>query len=69
MARVFAQPTAYAPNGTYIGIDSPAEYEQDFFLGVSYAKPPVGDLRFRKPQPLDECWSNSREVKEYGPAY
>jgi len=29
------------------------EYNQDFFLGVPYAQPPLGDLRFRIPQSIN----------------
>lgn len=43
------------------------EKEEGFiqFLGVPFAKPPIGNLRFRKPQPLDP-WSGVRMAKEYG---
>lgn len=34
------------------------------FLGVPFAKPPVGELRFRKPQPM-EPWEGIREAKKY----
>ncbi|KAK4234233.1 Alpha/Beta hydrolase protein [Achaetomium macrosporum] len=45
-------PTATLKNGTYEGIHV-ASYNQDLFLGIPYAQPPVGDLRFRNPQSLN----------------
>jgi para-nitrobenzyl esterase len=37
------------------------------FLGVPYARPPVGDLRWRAPQPFPE-WGGLRTAKAFGPA-
>lgn len=34
------------------------------FLGVPYAKPPIGELRFRKPVPM-EPWEEIRQAKEF----
>ncbi len=36
------------------------------FRGVPYAKPPVGDLRWKAPQPC-EPWEGVRNCYEYGP--
>lgn len=36
------------------------------FLGVPFAAPPVGDLRWRAPQPA-EAWSGERDATQYGP--
>ena len=37
----------------------------NMFFGVPYAKPPVGDLRWKAPQPLDN-WDGVKETKEFG---
>lgn len=39
-----APPTVTVRNGTYSGLYS-QEWDQDFFLGLPFAQPPVGDLR------------------------
>ena len=36
------------------------------FRGVPFAQPPVGDLRWRRPHPL-QPWSGVREALEFGP--
>ena len=36
------------------------------FKGIPYARPPVGDLRFKPPQPA-EPWSDTLEATEFGP--
>ena len=59
-------PTVEIHNGTYTGIHSPY-YNQDFYLGIPYAQPPVGDLRYRVPQSLNTTWSEARNATEYSP--
>ncbi|KAL2837004.1 cholinesterase [Aspergillus pseudoustus] len=58
-------PSADLDNGTYIGLHN-QEYNQDFFLGIPYAQPPVGSLRFAAPQPLRESFDEPRTATEYG---
>lgn len=61
-----ATPKVHVRNGTYVGVRN-ANYQQDFFLGMPYAQQPVGNLRFRVPQSLNESWEGERDAKEYSP--
>jgi len=36
------------------------------YFGVPFAKPPVGDLRWKEPQPVD-TWKGVKETKNFGP--
>ena len=36
------------------------------YFGVPFAKPPVGNLRWKAPQPLDN-WTGIKETKRFGP--
>jgi carboxylesterase type B len=58
-------PLVRTNEGTYIGKYLPS-YKQDAFLGIPFAQPPVGDLRFRRPLPLNVSWTGPRDAKEYG---
>ncbi|KAI1636243.1 Alpha/Beta hydrolase protein [Biscogniauxia mediterranea] len=61
-----AVPTATLSQGTYYGVRN-SYYAQDFFLGIPYAQPPTGSLRFAAPQPLTTSFSGRRNATEYGP--
>ncbi|EPS35556.1 hypothetical protein H072_11041 [Dactylellina haptotyla CBS 200.50] len=47
-----APPQVTIRNGTVRGVHS-SEWNQDYFLGIPYAQPPVGELRFNNPKHLD----------------
>ena len=59
-----AQSVAIINNGTLIGIQNP-QFHQDYFLGIPYAQPPLGSLRFNLPQPINQSWSK-RQAIAYG---
>lgn len=59
-------PTATVRNGTLTGYYQ-ATYDQDYFLGIPFAQPPIGDLRFRPPMPLNSTWPGSKNATEYSP--
>jgi carboxylesterase type B len=61
-----AGPTAHVKNGTYAGLHS-AQYNQDYFLGIKYAQPPVGSLRFKTPASLNQSWSEAKSATAYSP--
>ncbi|KAF5018122.1 hypothetical protein F66182_9915 [Fusarium sp. NRRL 66182] len=56
-------PTAQVKNGTLQG-KYVAGYDQDLFLGVPFAQPPVGPLRFQNPQSLNETF-DTKNATEY----
>lgn len=58
-------PTAKTLNGTYQGRHLP-EWNQDLFLGIPYAQPPLGSLRYKWPQSLNASFNNVRDASTYG---
>jgi para-nitrobenzyl esterase len=52
-------------NGTIEGLYDTKTGLQTYF-GVPFAKPPVGELRWKAPQPPDN-WNDVRETKMFGP--
>ncbi|KAF9783593.1 hypothetical protein IL306_009032 [Fusarium sp. DS 682] len=60
-------PTIKVKNGTYMGTHSNS-YNQDFFLGIPYAQPPVKNLRFNTAQSLNTTWTGKKPANSYSPA-
>ncbi|MEZ5338466.1 MAG: carboxylesterase family protein [bacterium] len=58
------EPLVSTASGTLQGFMSG---DVEVFLGVPFAQPPVGELRWREPQPL-KSWEGIRTALEYGPA-
>ncbi|ETN45761.1 uncharacterized protein HMPREF1541_09594 [Cyphellophora europaea CBS 101466] len=62
-----SHPLVTVKNGTYAGVHS-STYDQDFFLGIPFAEPPIGDRRFANPAPLaEESWDGTRDATTYSP--
>ncbi|PSN38456.1 hypothetical protein C0J52_15620 [Blattella germanica] len=61
------EPLVNTEQGILRGLTTISIRDQQFFafLGVPYAKPPVGELRFRAPQPLDP-WKGIYNATEDG---
>jgi Carboxylesterase family len=59
------QPTIHIKNGSVVGLRLET-LTQDAFLGIPYAKPPVGKLRFRHPQSLNQKWDGVLQATKYG---
>ncbi|KAH8898287.1 alpha/beta-hydrolase [Thozetella sp. PMI_491] len=60
-----AGPTVTVLNGTYEGYRLDA-LDQDVFLGMPYAQPPLSVFRFREPQSLNESWNTVKPATQYG---
>ncbi|MCJ1444449.1 MAG: hypothetical protein MMC23_004951 [Stictis urceolatum] len=60
-------PLATLRNGTLAGRHLEPPWEQDLFLGIPYAQPPVGPLRFKWPRSLtNNSWPSVRSASSYG---
>ena len=59
-------PTVNVKNGTISGLHL-STYNQDLFLGVPFAQPPVDELRFRNPQSINSSYDTTIEATEYAP--
>ena len=58
-------PTVTVANGTYIGKSVP-EWQQDHFLGMPYATPPLASLRFARPRSLNSSFNRTQDATRYG---
>ncbi|GMR51574.1 hypothetical protein PMAYCL1PPCAC_21769, partial [Pristionchus mayeri] len=57
-------PLAHTENGDVIGFNYD---DTEVFLGIPFAAPPVGELRFRNPEPA-KPWSEPRQAKNFSDA-
>jgi para-nitrobenzyl esterase len=57
-------PRVTIDSGTLVGF---SDGKIDSFKGIPYAKPPVGPLRWRPPQPTDK-WTGDRAATDFGAA-
>lgn len=60
-------PRVKTQNGTVEGFSLPA-FDEDVFLGVPFAEPPVGDLRLRHPIPYQSAWTGVYNATFRGPS-
>ncbi len=58
------QPRTQVANGTLEGVAEPSGIRA--FKGIPFAAPPIGDLRWREPQPAKN-WSGVRKANTFGP--
>ena len=56
-------PQVQTVSGTLEGIDCSGV---KVFKGVPFAAPPVGNLRWKAPQPVEK-WQGVRQAKDFGP--
>ncbi|KAL4923796.1 putative extracellular lipase [Aspergillus undulatus] len=64
-----ARPSVTLPQGKIVGVQLQDKFPQfvDAFLGIPYARPPIGDLRFRPAEKLPES-TETLDASKYGPA-
>lgn len=62
-----AAPTVTVQSGILAGTHFGSAGNEVAFLGVPYAASPIGELRWRPPQPVSP-WSGTRQATEFGAA-
>ena len=62
---VFAADRVKTANGVLESTAAPANGVRSF-KGIPFAQPPVGDLRWREPQPVKN-WKGVRKADDFGP--
>lgn len=65
-AQSHPPPTVYLSTGKVIGITNTTT-KLDRFLGIPFARPPLGDLRFAAPVPLPRNASKVIHATKFGP--
>jgi para-nitrobenzyl esterase len=67
LAHVTPPPTIAVDGGVLEGVYFGTAQNEVAFLGVPYATAPVGDLRWKPPQPMPP-WTGTRKATEFGAA-
>ncbi|KAI0875277.1 Alpha/Beta hydrolase protein [Hypoxylon argillaceum] len=62
----FRTPSVVVKNGTINGRHLAETWNQDLFLGIPYAQPPTGPLRFKWPQSLNKSYGTPLDASTYG---
>nr|AEZ66630.1 putative esterase [Wickerhamomyces anomalus] len=62
-----SSPIVHVKNGSIQG-QVIERFNQDAYLGIPYAQPPLGSLRFVSPQSLNQSWSDVKTFDTYGPS-
>ncbi|KAE8333990.1 Alpha/Beta hydrolase protein [Aspergillus sergii] len=60
-------PKAKVQNGTYFGVHND-HYNIEYFLGIPFAQPPIGNLRLAPPVSLNSSFSGTRNATNLQPA-
>jgi len=61
-----AGPVVSTESGSVEGVEAGGKVALQVFRGVPFAAAPVGDLRWREPQPVSP-WTGTRKATEFGP--
>ncbi|GAA6030806.1 hypothetical protein JCM8097_008885 [Rhodosporidiobolus ruineniae] len=65
--RSSSSPSVTIQNGTVLGVEL-SGLSQEVFLGIPFAQPPLGDLRFRRPQSINSTFEGGVfEAFQYSP--